>query len=577
MLKPLLGAAIAIAAALPAQNCPERNLGIALGTGDDVMFGIQPIGFAFPFAGTTYTDVHVNCNGYFFLSNAGVPTAPTGGDYSSTPGELVAGGPRVCVLWNDLNITAGNNASVYIDSTPSRCTITWDNAVNFGHTTLFQIQAQLFPSGEIRLYWSEGATNNSSFNFVAGSGITGVSPGLGALLPAASDLSTGAVTSSDTLYEQWTVQGTFDLPLRSMQLIPTNPGWLWVTTPWSGCAATRDFGLGCVDARDSFYELMPASGFDLANTRLALVRTGNGYIATSSSTATFVTPSLGAQVVANADDATQTVQLAAPMPIPGGTTQFLTVSSNGTIALSANGNGAGFAPDANVFLGYAETAIAAAWHDYNPAFTGSGKITFEQLGGIAYVTWNNVYSYNSASPDRFQCQFDVASGNITIVYEAFGAVGNPYLVGYSLGGASVRTIESDLSAELGSSILVEDAGVQGVTLSTNGLPLIGNAAFAYVATFVPAVSPVGVLFFGDTATPPVDLGFLGMPGCRAYTNANLVSVVFPVASGTGTQPLPIPPVAALIGTDLVAQVVAFSLQTPATLVTSNGTQITIGL
>jgi hypothetical protein len=578
MLKLLLAATVALTAVLPAQTCPERLLGVPLGTGDDVMFTMQPIGFAFPFGGTTYTDVHVNCNGYFFLSNANVPPVPTGnGDYSATPAELAAGGPRVAVLWNDLNILAANNASVYIDSTPSRCTITWDNAVNFGLSTLFQVQAQLFPSGEIRMYWSEGATNNSVYNFVAGAGLTGASPGGGALLPQPSDLSASGSTPNDTLYEHWTVQGTFDLPLRSLQLIPTNPGWLYLATAWSGCASTRDYGLGCVDARDSFYELMPASAFDLANTRITMVRTATGYIAGNGGTAAFVTPTLAAAIIANGDDVVQTVQLALPMPVPGGTTQFLTVSSNGNIALAGTGNGAGFAPDANNFLGFAQTAIAAAWHDYNPTFGGSGKVLFEQVGGVAYVTWNNVFSYNTATPDRFQYQFELASGNVAIVYSAMGAAGNEYLVGYSVGGPSVRTIESDLSAELGATIAVADAGVQGLTLSTNGLPLVGNAGFAYTVSLVPAVSPVGILFFGDTATPPIDLGFLGMAGCRGYTNANLATVTFAVAGGSGTQPLPIPGNVALVGTAITAQAVAFSLATQLNLVTSNGNQIAIGL
>jgi hypothetical protein len=570
--------ALALGATLTAQVCPERGLGTALGTGDDTMFAMQPIGFAFPFGGMTWTDVHVNCNGYFFLSNGGVPAVPAGnGDYSSTPGELVAGGPRVCVLWNDLNITALNNASVYIDSTSSRCTITWDNAINYGHTTRFQMQAQLFPSGEIRLFWSQGATNNSTYNFAAGSGVVGVSPGQNALLPSPSDLSASGTTTSDTLYEHWQTQGTFDLPLRSLQLIPTNPGWVWFTTTWTGCATTRDFGLGCVDARDSFYEVMPAAAFDLANTRIAMVRSGNGYLVTNASSAPFVAPSPSASIIANGDDVVQTIQLAQAMPVPGGSTQFLTVSSNGNIVLGATGNGASFAPDAGNFLAYANTVIAAAWHDYNPTFGGSGKVVFEQIAGVAYVTWNDVYSYNTASPDRFQYQFDLTSGTVTIVYQAMGAQGNPYLVGYSTGGPGVRAIASDLSVELGASIAIADTGAQGLTLTTNGLPLVGNAGFGYAASSVPAVSPVGILFFGDTATPPLDLGFLGMGGCRAYTNANLVSVTFPVAGGTGTQSLPIPAVNALIGTNLVSQAVAFSLATQLNLVTSNGNQVQIGL
>lgn len=569
-------AASLLAATLTAQVCPERTLGTLLGTGDDTVFAIHSIGFTFPFAGATYTDVHVCANGYLFLSNGGTP-APAAGDYSPTPAELAAQSPRICVLWNDLNLAPANNAGAYIDATPSRCTITWDNAVNFGLTTRFQVQVQLFPNGEVRMFWSEGATNNSTFNYLAGQGLTGLSPGLGATLPAPADLSSTGSGPDDTLYEHWLLQGTFDLPLRSLQLIPTSPGWTWIATTWLGCAHTHDYGLGCVEVRDSFFELMRPTAFDLANTRLVFTRNANGYTVTNGSTAAFVPPTTSAAIVANLDDTTQVVTLAQAMPVPGGSTTQLTVSSNGNVSLAAAGNGAGFAPDAGLFLAWPQTNIAASWHDYNPAAAGSGKILFEQVGGTAYVTWDAVYSYGSTLPDKFQYQFDLATGDVTIVYETFSGGAADYLVGYSRGGASPRTLETDVSAL--TAIVVDDTGAQGLTLTTNSLPLVGNAGFGYDVSFVDAVSPVGIMFFGDQGSPGLDLGFLGMPGCRAYTNANLASVTFAVSqpAGTGTQPLPIPNVAALVGVGLYAQALAFSLATPANLVSSNGSHIEIGL
>ncbi len=578
MLKHLLALTTVVLATLPAQTCPERALGVAVGTGDDTMFPIQSIGFAFPFAGTTYTDVHICANGYFFLSNAGLP-APSAGDYSSTQIELASQSPRICVLWNDLNLTPANSASVYINSTPTRCTITWDRAVNYGLTTQFQMQAQLFPSGEVRLFWSDGATNNSTYNFAAGSGIVGVSPGLGAVLPAASDLSAGSVTPDNLLFEHWTVQGSFDLPLRSLQLIPTSPGWVYVPTPWSGCATKQNYGTGCVGARDSMFEIMPASGFDLANSTISLLRSGTGYTAYNGIVGTFVPPSGTALVIANLDDTVQVVTLTQAMPVPGGTTTQLAVSSNGNIALSGIGNGAGFAPDVGNFLAFAQTSVAAAWHDYNPAAAGSGKIFFEQVGSVAYVTWNDVYSYLTTSPDRFQYQFNLATGDITIVYEVCTTGSNDYLVGYSRGGASPRPEESDLSVALATAVTLADVGVQGLTLTGSGLPILGTSTFAFAISQVPNLVPLSILFVGDQAAPGIDLTFLGMPGCFGYTNANLTSLTVPVVlpAGTGNQPLPIPASLSLIGTTLTAQAAAFSLATPLNLVTSNGTQISVGL
>jgi hypothetical protein len=577
-MKPLLSMLVPLfAATLSAQICPQRSLGTNLGVGDDTMFGIQSIGFAFPFAGTTYTDVHICANGYVFLSNGGTP-APAAGDYSPTPAEMASQSPRICVLWCDHNHTAANNAGVYLDANASQCTITWDNAVNYGLTTRFQMQLQLFPSGEIRMFWSEGASNNSTFNYLAGQGITGVSPGLGATQPVPSDLAVQSSSIDNFVYEHWTLQGEFDLPLHSLLLIPTNPGWLWVPTPWTGCAHTHDYGLGCTHTRDSFFEMMRPAAFDLANTRLALQRTANGYVASNASTAAFVNPSGSATIIANADDIVATVTLAQAMPVPGGTTSQLTVSSNGNISLAATGNGAGFAPDAGLFLAWAQSNIAAAWHDYNPAIAGSGKILFEQIGGVAYVTWDNVYSYNTTLPDRFQYQFDLATGNVAIVYQTFAFGAADYLVGYTAGGVSPRTLEIDVSTALATPLAIADVGVQGLTALPSGLPILGNAGFGYAMSFIPAVSPFGILMFGDQPAPGIDLGFLGMTGCAAYVNPNLASVTF-VASqpaGTGTQGLPIPNSLPLVGVELYAQAIALTLANPANLVSSNGTHMRIG-
>jgi hypothetical protein len=578
MLKHLLLLGALSASTLIAQTCPDRTLGTFLGTGDDTMFGMQSIGFAFPFGGTTYTDVHVCANGYFFLSNNGVP-APAAGDYSSTPAELAAQSPRVAVLWNDLNLLPANNAGAYVNATPAKCTITWDNVVCYGLPTMFQLQAQLLPSGEIWMFWSEGATNNSTFNYAAGSGLTGVSAGLGIAQPPASGLSTQGTAAVDIVFEQWQLQHTFDLAGRSMHWIPTTPGWAWIPGPWIGCAQAHDFGIGCVESRDSFYEMMTPATFDLVGTHWTLQRNANGYTATNAPAAAFVAPGVGAAVIANADDTTQLVTLAQAMPVPGGTTTQLTVSSNGNIALAGIGNGAGFAPDPGLFLAFAQTSVAASWHDYNPTIVGSGSILFEQVGTHAYVTWNGVYSYNSTLADKFQYQFNLVTGDVTIVYDTFGLGATDYLVGYSRGGTPPRTEAIDVSLALATPYALADTGVQGLTLTTTGPPLVGNAGFGYAISRIPAVSPVGIVFFGDAGAPGLDLTFLGMPGCRAYTNANLTSTTFVAAqpAGTGTQPLPIPASTGLIGVALYSQAIAFTLSTPANLCSSNGTHIDIGL
>ncbi|HEU4418034.1 MAG TPA: hypothetical protein VFT55_03795 [Planctomycetota bacterium] len=580
----LLPVTLVLAATLSAQNCPERNLGINLGVGDDTVFAMQAIGFAFPFAGTTYSNVHICANGYVTLSNGGVP-APGVGDYSATAVELASGPPRIAALWHDLNLTAANGAGAYINSSPTKCTITWDRAVNYGHTATFQIQLQLSPTGEAEVFYSKGVTNNSTFNYLAGIGITGVSPGLGAILPAASDLSAGGVTLDNMLYEVWPLTTTFDMPFRNLELVPVSPaGWVFQSVAWNGCALATDYGTGCISARDSFYEVMPIGGFDLSNTTMTLLRSPNGYIATNSIPGVIVPPSPSAAIIANLDDTTQVVALSSPMPVAGGgSTSSLNVSSNGNIALAAATNGGGFAPEAGLFLAFVQTSVAACWHDYNPAAPGSGKIRYEEVGGISYVTWDNVYTYQTTAGDTFQYQFERATGNVTIVYGTITPTSLPgannYLVGYSVGGVSWRPEASDLSVDLGLGLQVVDVAVQGITLTSSSLPLL-NTTYTLNTSAVPPVLPVAFLFFGDTQiNPGIDLGFIGAPDCRAYTNANLTSITFPVTlpAGTGSFGLFIPNVPGLVGLTLSCQSIALSLATPLNLVFSNGNSFTCGL
>ncbi len=566
-----------LAASLAAQNCIDRDYGVPLGGGDEVMFAIQPIGFAFPFAGTSYSNVHICTNGYFHLSNGGVPP-PAVADGQSTAAELVGGPPRVCPLWTDINMVVANGASVYINATPAKCTITWSRAVGYGTTLQFDVQAQLFPNGEILFVYGAGASNSSTFGPTWHAAITGVSPGQGAVLPAASDLILGGATIDNTLYEEWLAQGTFDLANNSLRLVPAAPGWGYTMqgAP-ANCAATTNYGIGCIDVSDTFYEYMAAGTFDLAGTTLTMLRQGNGYIVLNTLPGTLVTPTPAAAIIANGDDTEQIVTLSAAMPVAGGSTNALTVCSNGRIALSSTGNGNAWTPVVNTFLGWSSTTIAADWHDYSPQLAGSGKIKFEEIAGTAYVTWDGVYSYQTTSPSRFQYQFHLATGDCTIVYDTFGTGGLwAHLVGYSVGGPSPNPQVLDISA-LAAPVNVYDTVAVGLRLATVGYPSLGSTAFSYDISEVPNVLPLAFLFFGDTQiNPGIDLTFLGMPGCFAYTSANLISLGVPIAGGTGSLALPIPNNAALAGVSLASQAIAFSLFTPANLISSNGNLATIG-
>lgn len=583
MHKKLIPLAIGLLAPIAAAQCP---LDPAIGTlqpygGFDYVYPIQPIGFAFPFAGATYTDVHITTKGMIYLSNAGVP-APGSADYTATTAELVSGPPRICPLWTDMGVDTTGGA--YLNSTATECTITWKNATGYAMAQpVFDVQCKLFPSGEVKYAYSASTTNNSAWvgpppGWPA---IVGVSPGNAAPLPAAVDLSVGGVTVDNTVFEEWATAGTFNMGGMVIDLVALNPGWLY-TAPASGCATASNYGTGCIQDDDSFFEnFLSPSAMDLtAGKTITMLRSATGYLVLDSLPGTLVPPGLGAVQVAAGDDVAQTVALTGPMPVAGGTTSSLTICSNGHIALSALGNGVSWTPDVATFMGWTETVVAV-WHDYNNTLPGSGITTFEQVGGTAYVTWTNVFTYGTApaAGDTFQFQFDVASGNITLVFGTMTPAGSPggYLVGYSRGGASPTPAATDLSSTPLTFNVADVAVGPGLAITSNGLPTIGNPLFGFNTSNVPNLVPIGFVFFGTTPLPGIDLGFLGAPGCRVYTSADLGAYTFPVAlpAGTGTMGLPIPMNPALIGLSLTAQSLAFG-PTALGLVTSNGTQFQLG-
>lgn len=356
----------ALAAFAPAQ-CFDLNFGTNLGVGPDTVFPIQPIGFAFPLAGTTYTHIHVSDKCYAYLSNNGTP-APAGADFSATAGELVTGSPRICPLWADIQAQAANNAAVHLNSTATECTVTWKNVRCYNNTSgIFDVQMKLFASGEIKFFYGPGATNQSvSTQPTWQVGIVGVSPGGGVTPPTSLDLSLGATTTDNTVFEEFLVGGSFDMPDNGLHLIPTNPGWVAVPlgAP-ANCASTSNYGTGCGS------------------------------------------PALG--------------------------------------------------------------------------------------------------------------------------------------------------------------------------LTTTGGPALGSNTFTFRISNVPAALPVSALFFGDTVVNPgVSLAAIGMNGCNAYSNGNLLSLTLPATAGVSSVPLPIPNQLNLIGITMSTQALAFSPATTAGLIASNGNQFTVG-
>jgi hypothetical protein len=241
---------------LAAQNCLDPNFGTLLSTNpQDVLLPIQSIGFAFPMNGTTYTDVHITDHGYVQLSNGGVP-APIGGAalYTPTIVNFTGATPKIAALYADIIGTGGG--TIHINSSATRCLITWDNMQNFGIATpRFSFQLALFVTGEVRIVFGANVTNNSTFAMPSDNGICGINA-LTAAAPLTGDLfatpgpTVNPFSGSDTFYEAWTVPMTFDIASGSVVFLPLNPavadsGYLVTASTATGCATATSNGAGC--------------------------------------------------------------------------------------------------------------------------------------------------------------------------------------------------------------------------------------------------------------------------------------------------------------------------------------------
>ncbi|MBM3960427.1 MAG: hypothetical protein FJ306_00775 [Planctomycetes bacterium] len=340
-------------------------------------------------------------------------------------------------------------------------------------------------------------------------------------------------------------------------------------------ATNTSLGQGCIRHFASFNENFASSAsFDLANSAMSMLYTGGTYFVLPGIT-TFVPPSATAAALTLSDDANTSVTLSTPFPYAGGTTTQLSVCSNGYVSVAAAGNGTAWNPVVNTMLNAANTGWWV-WHDLNPSLAGSGQVKFEEVGGIAYITWDGVYSCATTNPETFQLQFDLASGNVHFVFGAVGGVGNGYLVGFSPGGASLNPGNRDISATLPLTFATDAVDVQALALAAASRPVTG-ANWDLSVNNVPATGLLGVEVFGLSDPGINDLFFLGAPGCGLRASLDVTNGWF-VAGATHAYSLAIPSNPALLNFNLYTTSAEFQVPPVNALgaITSNGIQGMIG-
>lgn len=348
-----------------------------------------------------------------------------------------------------------------------------------------------------------------------------------------------------------------------------------------GFAQFSPYGTGCINQPEaSTYELFSSSSlFDLSNTAISLVRTDSGYTAVPGFT-TFVPPSATATTLVLGDDSETTVTLSASMPIGrNGTTNQLVVCSNGFVS-PATGNGTSFSPAASTFLNSAQMWWSLCWHDFNPAVPGSGQVKFQEIAGVACVTWDGVWDFggtSAANTNTMQAQFDLATGNVHFVYLTMSLLGNGRLVGLSDAGVSTNPGSMDISAALPGGYSALQFLVTPVQQTASARPVLGTT-IALSTTNAPTTALFALTIFGATQFQPgIDLTFLGMPSCSLHASLDATAPI-PMSSGSGSYSLTVPNAPGLAGFTFYTQGAAFDPSVNAFgFLTSNGLRLRLDI
>lgn len=522
----------------------------------------QAMGLTFPMAGvaSALTHASIDTNGVVYLSGAG---GPTGAAASYTYGSLgnlrgLAGSsPRIAPFWQD-NQAMPTGWDITAETVPGvSYKVTWLNTTNYLATAPARsFTATLFATGAVEFSYDVFAISATFVGMSAGSAV-------GATTTPASNFAAGSSSSIPLMWEGFANATSWDLSGKTIRFAPNAAGGYTQTIPCGPTPATHTaYGAGCYTVSDSFYALFAdaaTASAGLQGQSFTLTNSGATYAIAAGGA--FVAPGAGAAnvFVTPADDAEALLPLSAPLATPQGPQVTLRVHSNGLIswggAAQTFPGTTNYTPTPGGFLGAANPAIWF-WHDHNEQEPGSGRIVWEEVAGVVYVTWNDVESY--ASPEvqnrsTIQVQFTLATGQIVVVFQAVDAntsssFGSATLFGYSPGGPSVDGGSQSLAASL--PYTVSTANLTPVALTAAPAPVstaTTGTVVTYTHTGVPETSPGSGLQLGLTILSVgqdlagTDLAFLGAPGCKLHVASLDATYSFVGVGSTQTNTFTIPP------------------------------------
>jgi len=123
-------------------------------TGDDALSAAVPIGFAFPFYGSSFSTLRVSTNGAITFTDTNSP-------YSNGPLPSTGGSTNMLApFWDDLDF--GLTPRVWTHHDGSRFIVSWVAAPHYSSGGPYTFQAILYPSGEIRYQYLTMASPTNS-------------------------------------------------------------------------------------------------------------------------------------------------------------------------------------------------------------------------------------------------------------------------------------------------------------------------------------------------------------------------------------------------------------------------------